>query len=125
VKRSIHDALMQGPPHMAELMHGYTCSGHPLSCAAALAMIDVIVQEGLIDQVISVRNFGLAAGIELRAKEGAIGQRGSQAQALAFEKGVLTRAPGDTLILAPPFITTRGQINQMIDALKKAIVAIH
>lgn len=143
VKRSIHDALMNGPPHLAELMHGYTCSGHPLSCAAALAMIDVIEQEGLIDQVntlspyfedavhslaeldqvISVRNFGLAAGIELRAKEGAPGQRGFQAQALAFKYGVLTRAPGDTLVLAPPFISTRTQIDQMVDAFRKAIIA--
>lgn len=143
VKRSIHDALMNGPPHLAELMHGYTCSGHPLSCAAALAMIDVIEQEGLIDQVntlspyfedavhslaeldqvVSVRNFGLAAGIELRAKEGAPGQRGFQAQALAFKYGVLTRAPGDTLVLAPPFISTRTQIDQMVDAFRKAIIA--
>jgi beta-alanine--pyruvate transaminase len=142
VKRSIHDALMNGPPHLAELMHGYTCSGHPLSCAAALAMIDVIEEEGLIDQanalipyfedavhslaeldkVVSVRNFGLAAGIELRAKEGATGQRGFQAQALAFKHGVLTRAPGDTLVLAPPFITTQAQIDQMIDAFRKAII---
>lgn len=144
VKRSIHDALMQGPPHLAELMHGYTCSGHPLSCAAALAMIDVIEEEGLIEQVnalspyfeeavhslaeldnvVSVRNFGLAAGIELKAKEGAIGQRGFQAQALAFEKGVLTRAPGDTLVFAPPFITTRAQIDQMIDAFRSAIIEV-
>jgi beta-alanine--pyruvate transaminase len=141
VKRSIYDALMNGPPHLAELMHGYTCSGHPLSCAAALAMIDVIEQEGLIDQVnalapyfedavhslaeldqvVSIRNFGLAAGIELKAKEGAPGQRGFQAQALAFKYGVLTRAPGDTLVFAPPFITTRGQIDQMVDAFRKAI----
>ena len=141
VKRSIHDALMQGPPHLSELMHGYTYSGHPLACAAAIAMIDVIEQENLIDQVntlspyfeeavhsladleqvVSVRNFGLAAGIELRAKDGAVGQRGFQAQALAFKHGVLTRAPGDTLVLAPPFITTRLQIDQMIDGFKKAI----
>ena len=141
VRRSIHDALMQGPPHLSELMHGYTYSGHPLACAAALAMIDVIEQENLIDQVntlspyfeeavhsladleqvVSVRNFGLAAGIELRAKDGAVGQRGFQAQALAFKHGVLTRAPGDTLVLAPPFITTRSQIDQMIDGFKKAI----
>ena len=141
VKRSIHDALMQGPPHLSELMHGYTYSGHPLACAAAIAMIDVIEQENLIDQVntlspyfeeavhslaeleqvVSVRNFGLAAGIELRAKDGAVGQRGFQAQALAFKHGVLTRAPGDTLVLAPPFITTRSQIDQMIDGFKKAI----
>jgi beta-alanine--pyruvate transaminase len=144
VKRSIHDALMQGPPHLAELMHGYTCSGHPLSCAAALAMIDVIEEEDLIgqvnalspyfeeavhslaelDNVVSVRNFGLAAGIELKAKEGAIGQRGFQAQALAFKKGVLTRAPGDTLVFAPPFITTRAQIDQMIDAFRSAIIEV-
>jgi beta-alanine--pyruvate transaminase len=141
VKRSIHDALMNGPPYLAELMHGYTCSGHPLSCAAALAMIDVIEQEGLIDQVnalspyfedavhslaeldqvVSIRNFGLAAGIELKAKEGALGQRGFQAQALAFKYGVLTRAPGDTLVFAPPFITSRGQIDQMVDSFRKAI----
>ena len=141
VKRSIHDALMQGPPHLSELMHGYTYSGHPLACAAAIAMIDVIEQENLIDQVntlspyfeeavhslaeleqvVSIRNFGLAAGIELRAKDGAFGQRGFQAQALAFKHGVLTRAPGDTLVLAPPFITTRSQIDQMIDGFKKAI----
>ena len=141
VKRSIHDALMQGPPHLSELMHGYTYSGHPLACAAAIAMIDVIEQENLIDQVntlspyfeeavhsladleqvVSVRNFGLAAGIELRAKDGAVGQRGFRAQALAFKHGVLTRAPGDTLVLAPPFITTRSQIDQMIDGFKKAI----
>ena len=141
VKRSIHDALMQGPPHLSELMHGYTYSGHPLACAAAIAMIDVIEQENLIDQVntlspyfeeavhsladleqvVSVRNFGLAAGIELRAKDGTVGQRGFQAQALAFKHGVLTRAPGDTLVLAPPFITTRSQIDQMIDGFKKAI----
>jgi beta-alanine--pyruvate transaminase len=142
VSRSIHDTLMHGPRHMAELMHGYTYSGHPLSCAAALAMIDVIEEEGLVDQVnslspyfeeavhsladldqvVSVRNFGLAAGVELKAKEGAIGERGFNAQALAFKHGVLTRAPGDSLVIAPPFITTRSQIDQMVDGFRKAIL---
>jgi beta-alanine--pyruvate transaminase len=142
VSRSIHDTLMHGPRHMAELMHGYTYSGHPLSCAAALAMIDVIQQEDLLaqvnalspyfeeavhsladlDQVVSVRNFGLAAGVELKPKDGAIGERGFNAQALAFKHGVLTRAPGDTLVLAPPFITTRPQVDQMVDGFRKAIL---
>ena len=142
VSRSIHDTLMHGPRHMSELMHGYTYSGHPLSCAAALAMIDVIEQECLLDQVnalapyfeeavhsladldqvVSVRNFGLAAGVELKPKDGAIGERGFNAQALAFKHGVLTRAPGDTLVLAPPFITTRPQVDQMVDSFRKAIL---
>jgi beta-alanine--pyruvate transaminase len=141
VKRSIHDTLMQGPPHLAELMHGYTCSGHPLACATALAMLDVIEQEDLIgqvnaltpyfeeaahsmaslDKVVSVRNFGLAAGIEIEAREGAAGQRGFEAQAHAFKHGVLTRAPGDSLILAPPFVTSRAQIDQMVEGLSRAI----
>lgn len=145
VKRAIHDALMQGPKHLSELMHGYTCSGHPLACAAGLAMLDVIEQEDLIGQVrelspyfedavhalagephvVSIRNFGLAAGVELAARDGAPGQRGFEAQAEAFKHGLLTRAPGDTLVLAPPFISTPNQIDQMVERLRTAIRSIH
>jgi beta-alanine--pyruvate transaminase len=105
-------------------------------------MIDVIEQEGLLDQVnalapyfeeavhsladldqvVSVRNFRLAAGVELKPKDSAIGERGFNAQAFAFKHGVLTRAPGDTLVLAPPFITTRPQVDQMVDGFRKAIL---
>ena len=145
VKREIHDALMQGPPHLAELMHGYTCSGHPLSCAAGLAMLDVLADEALPQRVqalaphfenavhalagtpgvVSVRNLGLAAGIELAAVPGAPGQRGAAAQAAAFDHGVLTRAPGDTLVLAPPFVSERADIDRMVERLQAAIVATH
>ena len=141
VSRQIHDALMQGPPHLAELMHGYTCSGHPLACAAALAMIDVIHDDDLLARVrdlaphfeaavhsladapgvVSVRNIGLAAGVELAAVAGAPGQRGAQAQAAAFDRGLLTRAPGDTLVLAPPFISSRSDIDRMVDRMRAAI----
>ncbi len=142
VRREIHDTLMQGPPHVSELMHGYTCSGHPLSCAAGLAMLDTIKADALIERVqalvphfenavhsladtpgvVSVRNIGLAAGIELAAEPGAIGRRGFEAQAAAFDAGLLTRAPGDTLILAPPFISTPTQVDEMVDRLRQAIL---
>jgi beta-alanine--pyruvate transaminase len=141
VRREIHDALMQGPRHLAELMHGYTCSGHPLACAAGLAMLDVLEEEqlpqrvrelaprfeamvhGLADApgVVSVRNIGLAAGIELAPDAAGASQRGARAQAAAFDRGVLTRAPGDTLILAPPFVSTLDDIHRMADALRQAI----
>jgi beta-alanine--pyruvate transaminase len=143
VRREVHDALMQGPPHLAELMHGYTCSGHPLACAAASAMLDVIEDEALIERVralaphfeaavhaladapgvVSVRNIGLAAGIELAPSAGAVGARGAAAQAAAFDAGLLTRAPGDTLILAPPFVCSRADIDCMVERLRWAIVA--
>ena len=132
---------MCGPPHLAELMHGYTCSGHPLACAAALAMIDVIEEEELparvlalaphferavhslaeLPDVVSVRNIGLAAGIELAMRPGAPGQRGSETLAAAFDRGLLTRAPGDTLTLAPPFICSPAEIDRMVELLRLAI----
>jgi beta-alanine--pyruvate transaminase len=141
VKRDIHDALMHGPKHLAELMHGYTCSGHPLACAAALAMLDVLEEERLPQRVaeiaprfesivhaladapgvVSIRNLGLAAGIELAPDAAGAGQRGGRAQAAAFDHGVLTRAPGDTLILAPPFVATPDDIQRMADRLRQAI----
>lgn len=141
VRREIHDAIMQGPPHLAELMHGYTCSGHPLSCAAGLAMLDVLQEENLISRaadlaqaledavhqlsalptVVSVRNLGLAAGIELAVMHGQPGQHGARVQAEAFDQGLLTRAPGDTLVLAPPFVCTAEQIRDMVSRLAEAI----
>jgi beta-alanine--pyruvate transaminase len=141
VKREIHDALMHGPKHLAELMHGYTCSGHPLACAAALAMLDVLEEERLPQRVVeiaprfesivhaladapgvvSIRNLGLAAGIELAPDAAGPGQRGARAQAAAFDHGVLTRAPGDTLILAPPFVAAPDDIQRMADRLRQAI----
>jgi beta-alanine--pyruvate transaminase len=142
VKREIHDALMHGPKHLSELMHGYTCSGHPLACAAALAMLDVLQDEQLPQRVrelaprfesivhaladapgvVSIRNLGLAAGIELTPDAAGAGLRGARAQAAAFDRGVLTRAPGDTLILAPPFVATADDIDRMADRLRQAII---
>ena len=141
VKRELHDALMHGPAHLSELMHGYTCSGHPLACAAGLAMLDVLEEEQLPQRVqalapqfeaivhslkdapgvVSIRNIGLAAGIELAPDAQGVGLRGARTQAAAFDCGVLTRAPGDTLILAPPFVSTATDIQRMADALRLAI----
>lgn len=141
VNRAIHDTLMQGPAYLSELMHGYTCSGHPLACAAGLAMLDVIEDEGLLARVrgmaphfeaavhaladapgvVSIRNLGMAAGVELAPVPGAPGRRGAAAQAAAFDLGLLTRAPGDTLVLAPAFISTRADIERMVERLRTSI----
>lgn len=144
VHRKIHDAIMQGPLHLSELMHGYTCSGHPLACAAGLAMLDVIEQESLIQRVrelipcfenavhelstlssvLSVRNFGLAAGIELTVLKGQPGRHGARVQQVAFDLGLLTRAPGDSIVLAPPFVCTPSDIENMVQRLAQAIQVV-
>src|SRR5271163_4778080 len=46
-RRQIHDAFMAGPPEAIEFFHGYTYSGHPVACAAALATLDIYEREGL------------------------------------------------------------------------------
>lgn len=73
--------------------------------------------------VVSVRNLGLAAGIKLAVIDGQPGQHGALVQAEALDRGLLTRAPGDTLVLAPPFVCTPDNIRDMVDRLANAIQA--
>ena len=49
-RKHIYDAFMNGPEQAIELFHGYTYSGHPLACAAALATLDVYRDERLFER---------------------------------------------------------------------------
>jgi beta-alanine--pyruvate transaminase len=108
--------------HVSERMHGYTCPGHTYSCTAGLAVLEALEAESLIGRarelrqvfekavhspasakdVASIRNIGLAAGIELAPRRGVLGQRGADAQGAAFANALLILAPDDSLTLAPP-----------------------
>jgi len=138
VRQEIHDALMTGPDRAIEFFHGYTYSGHPLACAAGLASLDVLESENLVSaaamlgsvleeavhslqeepHVADVRNFGLAAAVELRPREGQPTQRGFEAFERGIDAGILLRFTGDILALAPPFISTPEQIWHMIESLR-------
>jgi beta-alanine--pyruvate transaminase len=120
-----------------EFFHGYTYSGHPAACAAGLAMMDIIDEEGLFDRarelipvfheaVMSLRDHplvrdirvaGLLAGVELHA-DGAPGRRGNALQAASFWNGVHVKFTGDTAILAPQFIATPAEVGQIVDRLR-------
>ena len=142
MRGAVHDAFMRGSVSAVELSHGYTYSGHPLACAAAMATLDAYTEDGLIARaaelspyfedglhslrglpgVIDVRNVGLLAGIEL---QGWASGPGTHAQAVAQhcldESGVLVRSVGDTIALSPPFTLERRHIDQIIDSLRAAI----
>lgn len=123
-----------------EYFHGYTYSGHPVACAVALANIDIIEREGLVERVRSetgpyltqalsdalsdhpmvgeVRGFGLLAAIEI-VKDRKTRERFSDEQEAAvvvrdaaIEAGMMMRAVGDTMILSPPLIWTRREIDE-------------
>lgn len=145
VRDPIHDAIVQGPAHMVEFYHGYTFGGHPLAAAAGLATLDVFEEEGLIQRshemsshlqegihslkglpnVVSIRNIGMIAGVELAPIPGKPGKRGYDAFCNAFWKqDMLTRCTGDTLVCSPPFIASKSDIDQIVDKLGKAIQSV-
>ncbi|PKF76491.1 aspartate aminotransferase family protein [Vibrio sp. vnigr-6D03] len=139
----IYDTFMEtgGSEYLLELPHGYTYSAHPIACAAALATLDMIEQEGVIsqvrdlsplfeqkvhslhshDSVLDIRNFGLAAGLTFLAKEGQPLLRPYQIAMSCWQKGFYVRYGGDTIQLGVPFQTTEKELDTLINALGEAI----
>ena len=144
VSDAIHSSLQQGPAQAIDLFHGYTCSGHPLACAAALATLDVYAEERLFERaielgehwqralhglqglpnVVDIRNFGLVGAVELAPRRDAPGSRGYEVFRRCFHDGnLLVRQTGDTIALSPPLIVEPAQIDQIADVLGAMIRA--
>ncbi len=140
VRKGVHDAFMTGGPGI-ELFHGYTYSGHPLACAAALATLDTYQEEGLFERaaglaayfedgahrlraarhVVDIRNIGLVAGIELEPRPGAPTARATEAFVKAYEAGVLIRTTGDIIALSPPLIVEKAEIDHLFETIDQVL----
>jgi acetylornithine/LysW-gamma-L-lysine aminotransferase len=114
--------------------HTSTFGGNPIACAAALATLDVIEKEGLVekagtlgnyfmewlkairsDKIREVRGLGLMIGIELKEKAG------PYVQAL-MEKGIIVLLAGANVIrLLPPLVITKEEIDQALKALQEVL----
>jgi beta-alanine--pyruvate transaminase len=141
VTRNLYETFMRGPEHLIEFAHGYTYSGHPVACAAALGTLDTYADEGLLTRaaelepywsdalhslrglphVIDVRNIGLIGAIELEPMPDAPTKRAFPAFLEAFENGVLIRTTGDTIALSPPLIISRAQIDELFETLSTVL----
>ena len=141
VRDEIYDTFMAGPEGAIELTHGYTYSGHPLACAAALATLGVYRQDRLLTRaaglsehwqnaahalrgrphVVDVRNIGLTAAVELAPVPGKPAVRGSTALHRAFRKGAFIRVTGDIIALAPPLPITPEQIDELFAVVADTI----
>jgi putrescine aminotransferase len=124
-----------------EFNHGYTYSGHPVACSVALANIEVIESQGLVDRVRNetgpylaqkfaelsshplvggAETCGLMAGFALmkdKANQIAFDEIlgvGMICRTYCFANGLIMRAVGDRMIIAPPLVITKAQIDEMM-----------
>jgi len=74
-----------------------------------------------LPHVVGIRSLGLAAAVDLLSIEGSPGKRAYQIFLDCFNKGVLVRAAGDTLVFAPPYIVENNHIDQMVSTLASSI----
>ena len=145
----IWEVLKLGSEQIGAFMHGYTYSGHPVGAAVALANIEIMERENLIEKakvsgkylheqlqslmnlpnVGEVRGQGLIAGIQL-VTDKASRQTPDQADALPAkitalmrEKGVIVRplASIGTLAVSPPLNITNDEIDTLVSALSESI----
>ncbi len=141
--KEIYDTFMAagGPEYMLEFAHGYTYSAHPVACAAGNAVLDILQKEDMparvkalsphfenavhglkgAKHVADIRNYGLAAGFTIASLPGEPARRPYEVAMKCWDKGFYVRYGGDTIQLAPPFISTEAEIDRLVSALGDAL----
>jgi len=140
----VYNAIVDAAaPDAIEFFHGYTYSGHPAACAAAIATMDIFESEDLFGRaraltpyfleqlyslqdiavVTDIRGIGLLGGVELAPDAAGAGKRGTDAQGKLFNDGLHVKFTGDAAIVAPPFISEESHIDEMCDKLRGVLSA--
>ncbi len=133
----------------AEFYHGYTYSGHPASCAAAIANLTILKREGIVERVREktapyfreqwlklgdhplvgeARMTGLLGALELvpdkndlSLRFGNVGHVGMIARDHAFANGLVMRAVRDSLIISPPLVITEEETDHLVATALKTL----
>lgn len=147
---ALTDRLQKASEAIEEFPHGFTASGHPVGCAIALKAIDVILNEGVLENANAVTplfNEGMArlgemANIgEVRGKGlmGALEAVKDKATKTPFDgslsvserianactdHGLICRPLGQSIVLCPPFIITPTQLDEMFSKLENALKSV-
>lgn len=143
VRSEIYTTFMEqgGLDYVLELPHGYTYSAHPVACAAALAALDLLEQDQLIERsasmapvfeqalhslkgarhITDIRNYGLAGALTLEAAPGEPLKRPYEVAMKCWDKGFYVRYGGDTIQLGLPFSVDKEEIELLINALGDSI----
>ncbi|MEC8528505.1 MAG: aminotransferase [Pseudomonadota bacterium] len=134
--------------HGGEFAHGLTYSGHPASCAAGLATMDVLQNTSILESsanelapyfakalesladhpvVGQVRAKGLVAAVELVKYKGSRERLAPESGGAvytrdrAIENGLMLRQTGDAMIMSPPFVTSTEEVNALVSKLTSAL----
>lgn len=149
VNERIDNAFKNNSDGFGAIMHGYTYSGHPVACAAAIATLDIVIDENLpanaekegaylneqlmsfidrYDIVGDVRGKGLMTGIEVvkdkKTKEPLDDERGARIAEIAKAEGVKIRVSRNMIILSPPLVIQRPEVDKIINALDIAFAEV-
>jgi putrescine aminotransferase len=131
----VHDRVVELLDGTA-FRHGFTYNGHPVGAAVALANLDIIEREGLLDRAVEtgsrmlerlqpaaemacvaeVRGVGLMLGVELEE-----GLDAAPVAAAALEGGVVVRASGQKIVMSPPLVIEPEQADRVADAVVEAL----
>lgn len=142
IYNTMMEANADSPAHAVEFFHGYTYSGHPVACAAAIATLDLFKEEKLFERagqmgkvlgdamhggfkglpnVISIRALGLAGAVELAPIAGAPGKRAYDIFMDCFKHGVLVRPAADNIVICPPYIVEKEHIERIVSVVADSI----
>ncbi len=132
ISEALNDELVSD--EAAKLMHGYTYSGHPTAAAAAIANLEVIESENLVEQARRIGDemhagFSALLGDEIinsfRGIGGIwaceIGKDAIPARDMMISNGVVCRGIGEALAFCPPLIITDDEIGQIFDTLSDVL----
>lgn len=142
----IYDAFMYqaAPEYAVEFAHGYTYSAHPVACAAALANLELLEKEHLIQQsaelaphfenaihglkgakhIVDIRNCGLAGALQIAPRDGDGMVRPFEAGMALWKAGFYVRFGGDTLQFGPTFNTKIQDLDRLFDAVGEVLQGI-
>ncbi|NIB39431.1 aspartate aminotransferase family protein [Pseudomaricurvus alkylphenolicus] len=131
-----------------EINHGYTYSGHPAAAAVALKNLEIIQEENLVERVAEdtgpylqqrwqeladhpivgeTRGVGLVCALELvkdkftRERLAPDGKAGGLCRDFCTANGLIMRATGDIMLISPPLVITRDEIDELIEKAKKSL----
>ena len=139
----LHDRVAEVLIGGGEINHGYTYSSHPVACAVAIANINFIQDNGLVEMVREttgpylqeglrqmadrhpligeVRGVGLIGGIQMvRDKEKKIlfekdEDVGTRCRDYCFENNLIMRGVGNSMVLSPPLTISKGEIDELLE----------